>query len=140
MLCFGKSRGQIPWGLRPLGFWPWNHPRHSIHHDTSSAFSNNVPLFIARCHLTSIVQCQVLHHFHYSVPGVTPYSLFSARCYLMLIVQCQVLHHLHCSVPGVTPCIVSSARFNLISSIHCQAFLHVPCSVPGVTPCPLSIV
>ena len=23
---------------------PWDLPRHNIHHDTSSAFSNNVPL------------------------------------------------------------------------------------------------
>ena len=44
MLCLGRSRGQNPWGLRPLRFWPWDLPRHNIHHDTSSAFSNNVPL------------------------------------------------------------------------------------------------
>ena len=45
MLCLGRSRGQNPRGLRPLGFWPWDLPRHNIHHDTSSAFSNNVPLY-----------------------------------------------------------------------------------------------
>ena len=44
MLCIGRSRGQNPPGLRPLGFWPWDLPTHNIHHDTSSAFSNNVPL------------------------------------------------------------------------------------------------
>ena len=27
-----------PWDL------PWDLPRHNIHHDTSSAFSNNVPI------------------------------------------------------------------------------------------------
>ena len=26
--------------------WPWDLPRHNIHHDTSSAFSNNVPFFL----------------------------------------------------------------------------------------------
>ena len=41
MLCLKRSRGQNPRGLRPLGFWPWD----NIHHDTSSAFSNNVPLW-----------------------------------------------------------------------------------------------
>ena len=45
MLCLGRSRGQNPRGLRPLGFWPCNLPRHNIHHDTSSAFSNNVPVY-----------------------------------------------------------------------------------------------
>ena len=30
---------------RPLGFWPCDLPRHSIHHDTPSAFPNNVPLY-----------------------------------------------------------------------------------------------
>ena len=44
MLCLVRSRDQNPWGLRPLGFWPWDLPRHNIHHGTSSAFSNNVPL------------------------------------------------------------------------------------------------
>ena len=44
MLCLGRSRSQNPRGLRPLGFWPWDLPRHNIHHGTSSAFLNNVPL------------------------------------------------------------------------------------------------
>ena len=39
-----KPSGPVPQALRPLGFWPWDLPRHNIHHDTSSAFSNNVPL------------------------------------------------------------------------------------------------
>ena len=29
----------------PLGFWPWDLPKHNNHHDTSSAFSNNIPLY-----------------------------------------------------------------------------------------------
>ena len=33
-----------PSGPATLGFWPWDLPRHNIHHDTSSAFSNNVPV------------------------------------------------------------------------------------------------
>ena len=33
-----------PSGPAPLGFWPWDLLRHNIHHDTSSAFSNNVPV------------------------------------------------------------------------------------------------
>ena len=47
MFCLGRSRGQNPQCLRPLGFWPWDLPRHNIHHDTSSAFSNNVPMYSA---------------------------------------------------------------------------------------------
>ena len=54
MLCLGRSRGRNPRGLRPLGFWPWDLPRHNIHHGTSSAFSNNVPGFI-RGWLCSVV-------------------------------------------------------------------------------------
>ena len=38
-------RPKNPLGLWPLGFWPWDLPRDSIHHDTPSAFPNNVPLF-----------------------------------------------------------------------------------------------
>ena len=33
-----------PSGPLALGFWPWDLPRRNIHHDTSSAFSSNVPL------------------------------------------------------------------------------------------------
>ena len=55
MLCLGRSCGQNARGLRPIGFWPWDLPRHSIHHDTSSAFSNNVPLYPD----VSSVTCQV---------------------------------------------------------------------------------
>ena len=62
MLCLGRSRGPNPWGLRPLWFWPWDLPRHNIHHDTSSAFSNNVPLqwsvYSVQCTVYS-VQCTV---------------------------------------------------------------------------------
>ena len=39
----GGPTAKNPRGLRPLGFWPWDLPRHSIHHDTSSAFTYNVP-------------------------------------------------------------------------------------------------
>ena len=39
-----KSLSQNPWGLRPLGFWPWDCPRDSIHHDTPSAFPHIVPV------------------------------------------------------------------------------------------------
>ena len=45
MECLGRSHGQNPRGLRPLGFLPWGLPRHSIHHDTPSAFPNNVPIY-----------------------------------------------------------------------------------------------
>ena len=41
----GKSRDQSLRGLRPLGFWPWDFPRDSIHHDTPSAFPRIVPLY-----------------------------------------------------------------------------------------------
>ena len=44
-------RPKTLWGLRSLGFWPWDLgpwtsdlPRHSIHHDTTTAFPNNVPM------------------------------------------------------------------------------------------------
>ena len=40
----GKSCGQNPWGVRPLGDWPWDVPRDSIHHDTPLAFPHIVPL------------------------------------------------------------------------------------------------
>ena len=73
MLCLGRSRGQNPWGLRPLGFWPWDLPRHNIHHDTSSAFSNNVPRTqtLEESHRTNalllrnrgFVWCQFLYSF-----------------------------------------------------------------------------
>ena len=43
----GGPSAKNPWGLRHLGFWPWDLSRHSIHHDTLSAFPNNVPV----CHL-----------------------------------------------------------------------------------------
>ena len=38
----------ISWGLRLLGFLPGDLPRDSIHHDTPSAFQNNVPVFRCR--------------------------------------------------------------------------------------------
>ena len=47
MESLGRSFGQKPLVLRPFGFWPWNLPRYSIHHDTHSAFPNNVPLFFS---------------------------------------------------------------------------------------------
>ena len=52
MLCLRRSRPQNPRGLRPLGLWPWDLPRHSIHHDTSSAFSNNVPIWLDTTFIT----------------------------------------------------------------------------------------
>ena len=64
MLCLGRSRGQNPRGLRPLGFWPWDLPRHNIHHGTSSAFSNNVPLYTVHC-VMYIVHC-TLYNVHCS--------------------------------------------------------------------------
>ena len=33
-----------PFGPWPLGFWPWDFPRDSIHHDTPSAFPQIIPL------------------------------------------------------------------------------------------------
>ena len=36
-----------PSGPAAPRFWPWDLPRHNIHHGTSSAFSNNVPRFKA---------------------------------------------------------------------------------------------
>ena len=38
----GGLSAKNPWNLRPLGFWPWDLIRNSIHHDTPSAFPNNV--------------------------------------------------------------------------------------------------
>ena len=55
MLCLGGSRGQNPRRLRPLGFWPWDLPRYSIHHDTSSAFSNNVTVHCTSVHCTMYI-------------------------------------------------------------------------------------
>ena len=43
--------GPSGFGLRPLGFWPWDLPRHSIHHGTPSAFQNNVPDLLARANI-----------------------------------------------------------------------------------------
>ena len=33
---------------------PWDLPRHNIHHGTSSAFSNNVPMFLTRVEVLSV--------------------------------------------------------------------------------------
>ena len=63
MLCLGRSRGQTPWGLQPLGFWPWDLPRHSIHHDTPLAFPNNEPLW----HYTGLGQ-QILVGLNPNIP------------------------------------------------------------------------
>ena len=35
---------ETPWGLRPLGFWPWNFFRDCIHNDTPKAFPHIGPL------------------------------------------------------------------------------------------------
>ena len=43
-----------PLGPATRGFWPWDLPRHSIHHDTSSAFSNNVPVYSVQCIVCTI--------------------------------------------------------------------------------------
>ena len=45
----GKALGvswwmEYPWGLRAFRLWPYDLPRHSIHHDTPSPFPNNVPM------------------------------------------------------------------------------------------------
>ena len=48
MECLGRSHGQNPRGLRSLGFWPWDHPRHCNHNDTPSAFPNNVPSLLLK--------------------------------------------------------------------------------------------
>ena len=70
VLCLGRSRGQNPRGLRPLGFWPWDLPRHNIHHGTSSAFSNNVPLYTVNCtHCTRHAAQCYLYGAHYIQPA-----------------------------------------------------------------------
>ena len=44
---------------------PWDLPRHNIHHDTSSAFSNNVPLYIytAACYLGGLLLADLFVSF-----------------------------------------------------------------------------
>ena len=44
----GGPAAKNPRGLRPLGFCPWDLPRHNIYHDTSSAFSNNFPNYFGK--------------------------------------------------------------------------------------------
>ena len=48
--------------MLPIGFWPWDLPRHFIHHDTSSAFSNNVPLYnvLSLVHLLTSLTVQAV--------------------------------------------------------------------------------
>ena len=41
---------EVPQGLRPLGFLPWDFPRDSIHYDTPLAFPHIVPFFIFPSH------------------------------------------------------------------------------------------
>ena len=79
MLCLGRSRGQNPRGLRPRGFWPWDLPRHNIHHGTSSAFSNNVPVY---CELKAV-----------------NWSFCSKRCAVLI---CQILSGGRCLVLGLS--------------------------------------
>ena len=61
MESLGKSRGHIPRGLRPLGFWPWDFPWHSIHHSTPSAFPNNVPFLLVT---SACIGNQILQKFY----------------------------------------------------------------------------
>ena len=47
----------------PSGILPWDLPRHNIHHNTSLAFSNNVPVCGLQCvlfRLQVVVQLETL--------------------------------------------------------------------------------
>ena len=49
---------------------PWDHPRYNIHHDTSSAFSNNVPVYtVNRMLSVSCVQCTVCTSYSCNYPS-----------------------------------------------------------------------
>ena len=63
----------------PSGFWPCDLPRHSIHHDTPSAFPNNVPEYIV--HSVHIGQ-SIFHDIQYTI-----FSESSKSC-TMSNVQC----------------------------------------------------
>ena len=71
MLCLGRYRGQNPWGLPPLGAWPWDLPRHNIHHDTSSAFSNNVPVYDRLSTIKAYNGYQPCHRVLWIIPAAT---------------------------------------------------------------------
>ena len=59
LIFSGGLGSKNPCGLRPLGFWPRDLPRHSIHHDTAMDFSNNVPIFTSPvCHVSHFL-CHV---------------------------------------------------------------------------------
>ena len=123
MLCLGRSRGQKPRGLRPLGFWPWDLPRHNIHHDTSSAFSYNVPVHSIEYTVYSI---------HYTWENCTLYSVkytfYSKEC-RVYIVHGKVYNRVQCTVHIVRSTVYRVSEYTLpqLPQASCS-----PLSVPAL--------
>ena len=75
---------------------PWDLPRHNIHHDTSSAFSNNVPLYICSIHCTKCPQHALytlclkrkinVRMLHWTLITHVHSCSFSANCQLQRVV------------------------------------------------------
>ena len=45
----GGPKAKTTRGRRPQGFWPWDLPRHNVHHDTSKVFSFPEQLLKSSC-------------------------------------------------------------------------------------------
>ena len=61
MTLYGKSLGcrvvnGVPKGSpAAFGSWPWDFPKDSIHHSTTSAFPNNVPVVTVGTLVTFVI-------------------------------------------------------------------------------------
>ena len=141
MLCLGKSRGQNPRGLRPLGFWPRDLLRHSIHHDTyrlyqiMSQYVNCCTL----CHLYTTVHCteQYVHSctlcsMHSSVHCTVQYlhccilCTCCTLCSMYMAVNCalytmlQAVQYVHCC----TLCMIYNAVYCAIFALYTMYIVH----------------
>ena len=112
----GKSRGLNHWGLRPLGFWPWDFPRDSIHHDTPLAFPHIVTLVYYYIYYTS--NFTRLHNFGlmikilaFLIQSFSPHKLFSIQiCARMSEVSSP-------GTPNTTP---QGGGFQVLCSVLCH--------------------
>ena len=111
MECLGRSQGQNPRGRRPQGFWPWDLPRHSIHHDTPKAFPYNAILSASRTSKERFLS------FAPNTPS--PYEV-SWSIFL-----------LHCTKIGRVKFLYNGleCRKNVYYTIHFDAYFNVHCTV-----------
>ena len=135
----GRSRGQNPGGLRPLGFWPWDLPRHSIHHNTPSAFRNNVPELLITEQVQSKCHSQLTHQSKQS-PGQASIThntasaiklSFTVHSPLWFIsddycnaVQLLIVHypgHTSSSLLRIIKVSFTTSLTTLLSSLHCRS-------------------